>query len=836
MPRKRQIADAELAKLRDIEDYTHDDRKRADNPKAGAARWDASPDAPRAYAFDPHADPALQWAGKAERTSFDVPTPSIHIHESIKPLKIIRAVQTLGDDAEEQQIRLFDSPLDRARRRHAQIEFYQHGMDWTNRLIAGDSLVIMNSLLAKEGMAGQVQMIYIDPPYGIKYGSNFQPFVDKRDVKDQKDEDLSQEPETIKAFRDTWELGIHSWLTYLRDRSLLARELLAESGSVFVQISDENVHHVRELCDEVFGPGNFVSMIKFKKSGSIWSKLIASTTDYLVWYAKNKSVLKYHQLHVERKSGNPSLDMYNYVELEDGTTRRLTPEEMKDRNLLSGHRFFRYTILFSNGQASNSTQLVEFNGEKFFPPTGKHWKATIEGMQRLIAAGRVEKAGNGLNYKRYLDDFPLMDLGDFWDDTGGATDMRYVVQTSTKVIQRCMLMTTDPGDLVVDITCGSGTTPYVAEQWGRRWIACDTSRVAIALAKQRLMTATFDYWKLADPARGVGGGFVWKTVPHVTLKSIANDEPPATETLWDQPEPDRTKARVTGPFTVEALPAPVVMPLDEDGGTEALDEGAKQADWREQLLATGVLGRGGDRLCFSRVEPLSGTRWLQAEAETAEDDPRRALICFAGETRPMDARMVNLALDEAEAQRPTPQLLIFAAFQFDPEAARLIGETNWPGVTILQAQMNTDLMTADLKKKRSSDQSFWLVGQPDVELLPDERGEGWWRVRVLGFDYYDVRRGVVESGEAGRIAMWMLDADYDGMCVEPMQVFFPMEGKGGGWGRLARTLRAEIDQELIRAYAGTESLPFRAAPGARVAVKIVDDRGIESLKVIRVES
>lgn len=833
MPRKRQIADAELAKLRDIEDYTHDDRKRADNPKAGAAQWDASPDAPRAYAFDPHADPALQWAGKAERTSFDVPTPSIHIHESIKPLKIIRAVQTLGDDAEEQQIQLFDSPLDRARRRHAKIEFYQHGVDWTNRLIAGDSLVIMNSLLAKEGMAGQVQMIYIDPPYGIKYGSNFQPFVDKRDVKDRKDEDLSQEPETIKAFRDTWELGIHSWLTYLRDRLLLARELLAESGSVFVQISDENVHHVREICDEVFGAENFVSMIAFRKTGSIASNLIGTITDYIVFYAKDISRLKFRKLFYRQAMS----DQYSSLLMSDGSVRRISREERQDPSLIPNDALlFQATSLQSDGRTESADYSFEYKGKIYEPNPKSHWKTSIEGLKRLAEKQRILVSGNSLRYIRYFQDFPYVEYSNSWDDTYAAANMRYVVETSTEVVKRCMLMTTDPGDLVVDITCGSGTTPYVAEQWGRRWIACDTSRVAIALAKQRLMTATFDYWKLADPARGVGGGFVWKTVPHVTLKSIANDEPPATETLWDQPEPDRTKARVTGPFTVEALPAPVVMPLDKDGGTEALDEGAKQADWREQLLATGVLGRGGERLSFSRVEPLSGTRWLQAEAETAEDDPRRALICFAGETRPMDARMVNLALDEAEAQRPTPQLLIFAAFQFDPEAARLIGETNWPGVTVLQAQMNTDLMTADLKKKRSSDQSFWLVGQPDVELIPDERGEGWWRVRVLGFDYYDVRRGVVESGEAGRIAMWMLDADYDGMCVEPMQVFFPMEGKGGGWGRLARTLRAEIDQELIRAYAGTESLPFRAAPGARVAVKIVDDRGIESLKIIRVES
>lgn len=396
-----------------------------------------------------------------------------------------------------------------------------------------------------------------------------------------------------------------------------------------------------------------------------------------------------------------------------------------------------------------------------------------------------------------------------------------------------MLMTTDPGDLVLDITCGSGTTAYVAEQWGRRWITCDTSRVAVTLAKQRLMTATFDYYKLAHEEQGVGSGFVYKTVPHITLKSIANNEPPATETLYDQPEIDKTKIRVTGPFTVEALPAPVVKPLDDLGGMEE-DVSAKQTDWRDQLLATGILGRGGAKLEFGRVEPLSGTKFLQAEAETKEDTPRRAVICFAGETKPLDSRMVEMALDEAEAMRPAPQLIVFAAFQFDPEAAKNIAETNWPGVTLLQTQMNTDLMTEDLKKKRSSDQSFWLVGQPDVELIRDGRSKTRYKVRVNGFDYYDVKKGTVESGSTSRIAMWMLDTDYDGMCIVPKQVFFPMGGKKDGWNKLAKTLRAEIDPDLIEKFAGNESLWFTVQPNSRIAVKIIDDRGIESLKVIRV--
>lgn len=839
-PRK-QLTDAD--KMRDIENYTHDDKKRTNNPPVGMAQHDKAEEKLKTYQFDPHLDPTLQWAGKAEGMSFDVPTSSIHIHESIKPLNIIARVTKEYSDTEAGQVKgqlgLFEAetPSERMRRRRESIEFYQHGVNWTNRMIAGDSLVIMNSLLEKEGMAGQVQMVYIDPPYGIKYGSNFQPFVDKRDVKDKKDEDLSQEPEMIKAFRDTWELGIHSYLTYLRNRLLLARELLADNGSVFVQISDENVHHIRELCDEIFNPQNFVLQIFVKKTGGAGapSDLLApaSVGDYIIWYAKDKKSLKYHRLFENKADAKSGINNYSNIRLPDGTERSLTPAEKKDLSLMpKGARLFGIHALTSQSGGENARFPIEYNGKTYRINSGS-WKTSQEGIQNLIKADRIRATDTRIGYVRFFDDFPVVPLTNAWDDTRGDMGIIYVVQTATKIIQRCILMTTDPGDLVLDITCGSGTTAYVAEQWGRRWITCDTSRVAITLAKQRLMTATFDYYNLAHPEQGVGSGFVYKTVPHITLKSIANNEPPATETLYDQPEIDKGKVRITGPFTVEALPAPVVKPLDDVSDWDE-DSTAKQTSWRDQLLATGIMGRGGSRLAFSRVEPLSGTKFLQAEAETKEDVPRRAVICFAGETKPMDSRMVSMALDEVETLRPAPKLVIFAAFQFDPEAAKDIDELNWPGLTILKAQMNTDLMTDDLKKKRSSDQSFWLVGQPDVELISDKRSKTRYKVKVNGFDYYDVKKGTVESGSTSRISMWMLDTDYDGMCLQPTQVFFPMGGKKDGWNKLAKTLKAEIDPDLIEKYAGNESLWFTVQPNSQIAVKIIDDRGIESLKVMRV--
>ena len=850
---KKRLTDAEAAKMRDVEAYTHDDKMRANNPPVGMAQHDTAEEKMKTYQYDPHLDPTLQWAGKAEGTSFEVPTSSIHIHESIKPHSIVARVMKEYSDALEGQLEgqqsMFDAetPAERMRRRRENIEFYQHGVNWTNRMIAGDSLVVMNSLLEKEGMAGQVQMVYIDPPYGIKYGSNFQPFVNKRDVKDRTDDDLTQEPEMIKAFRDTWELGIHSYLSYLYNRLLLTKELLSESGSVFVQISDENVHHVRELLDDVFGPQNMVSQIFYKKTTGAGSpnELLApaSVGDYVLWYAKDKEKYKFRPLFKEKTFGGEGSSAYKKIELADGTRMSISEWEKKNKKVFSydarpvGSKVYALDNLTSQSGVDTTRYPVYFNGKEYRPPHGV-WKTGKEGMDRLLDARRIDVSSKGgLGYIRYFEDFCAMPITALWTDTVGQNqfggDKVYVVQTALPVLTRCILMATDPGDLVLDITCGSGTTAYIAEQWGRRWITCDTSRVAIALAKQRLMTATFDYYKLAHEEQGVGSGFAYKTVPHITLKSIANNEPPATEILYDQPEIDKKKVRITGPFTVEALPAPVVRPLDDLGIMEE-DFSAKQTDWRDQLLATGIMGRGGSRLEFSRVEPLSGTKFLQAEAETKEDVPRRAVICFAGETKPLDSRMVDMAMNEVERLRPAPKLVIFAAFQFDPEAAKDIDEFIYPGVTVLKAQMNTDLMTEDLKKKRSSDQSFWLVGQPDVELIRDGRSKRKFKVKVNGFDYYDVKKGTVESGSTSRIAMWMLDTDYDGMCIEPKQVFFPMGGKKDGWNKLAKTLKAEIDTDLIEKYAGNESLWFMAEPNTKIAVKIIDDRGIESLKVIRI--
>jgi len=845
---------------RPIESYEHKDKKRVNNPPVGLVTPDTDPDVGQrqTYAYDQHLDPQLQWAGKAEHTSFEVPTVSLHVHERIEPCTIIEAVRRAPDPTAAMQMALFQTPQENPPLREA-IEFYQHAHGWSNRLIAGDSLLVMNSLLEKEGMAGKVQMVYLDPPYGIKYGSNFQPFVNKRDVKDGKDEDLTSEPEQIRAFRDTWELGIHSYLTYLRDRLLLARELLTESGSVFVQISDENVHHVRELMDEVFGAGNFVALILYRRGGFQTSTTLPGTFDYILWYAKSHKSIKFRPLYVRISREEWFRGQQKWLELPDGTRRKWDESEA----IPSDGRIFSHRAAYSASGSEVSRFQVELDSGVYYPPTNRGWSTNVEGFERLKAANRLMGIGSSLRYLPYYDDFPYSILTNGWFDTvtsGFGESKIYVVQTASMIVQRCLLMTTDPGDLTLDITCGSGTTAYVSEQWGRRWITCDTSRVALTLAKQRLMTAVYDYYELAHPKEGVGSGFLYKTVPHVTLKSIANNEPPATETLYDQPLEDHKKRRVSGPFTVEAVPAPAVKSVEEilEGAPQPADvsiarsgETLRQGEWRDELLRAGIRGKAGQHIRFARLEPLPGCRHLHADGETRPSDegkdtvrekgtayaPQRIVVSFGPEHAPLEQRQVAQAIEEAQTLVPKPKLIVFAAFQFDPEAAKDIDETNWPGVILLKAQMNADLLTDDLKKKRASNESFWLIGQPDVRLERIAKGEdkGKWRVRVEGFDYYNTKTGGIESGGAGQIAVWLLDTDYDGRSLYPRQVFFPMAGEGEGWARLARNLKAEIDEELIEAYRGTVSLPFAAGEHKRIAVKIVDDRGIESLKVLGVE-
>jgi len=805
-------------------------------------------------------DPELYWMHKygpgddAQRLSVDI--RSLYRHEHVEPETLIHRLYKISkSDGPQNDLFInetFGNLLGKVDELDKPKQYYRHAQNWRNRLIQGDSLLVMTSLLEREGMAGKVQMIYMDPPYGIKYGSNWQMRLNDRNVKDGDDANLSGEPEVIKAFRDTWELGIHSYLAYLRDRLLVARELLTESGSCFVQISDENVHLVRCLMDEVLGSENFITQIPFKTTAPLSSDFLASTTDHLLWYAKARENCKYRQLFVERESGEKS--RYSSVELPSGARRALTKQEKeRPESLPQGSRVFADMDLASSGYTPSCTFDFEYNGKMHRTSSGKSWKTTKSGMARLASIGRISDSGKTIRYVLYFDDSPMAKLSNFWADTTGETVKEFVVQTHTKVVQRCLLMTTDPGDLVLDPSCGSGTTAYVAEQWGRRWITIDTSRIALNIAKTRLATGTFLWYSLHDPnGEDVRQGFNYDKVSHVTLKSLANDEPPEEETLYDQPEIDKKKLRVTGPFTVETLQSfePTTSETIESGEAEA--EGLQRFTERvfEHLRSAGIKnGIRNENAVFTRIAPLAhdflhAEGWYEVERKGAGRGEAKAYLHIGPQFGTVSKQAVNEAAKECRL-RGDADWLVVLGFRFDDDIENREVATKLGGFILTKVRMHDDLLQEGLVKKDKKAASFVTIGEPDV--TPEIQKDGSIVVEIKGLDIYDPIRDEVKPRSVADIAFWMVDDDYDGSSFVVRQVFFCGGDKDEfdkwrkGLSDLAKqmtkknveqTLKVEIDDEAFDRLYGFRSHPIAAKKGRRVAVRVVSQFGEESTKVL----
>jgi adenine-specific DNA-methyltransferase len=793
--------------------------------------------------------PFLDWAGKAERGSFEVPTLPLFVHERLSTKAIL---ETLKGHARDKQLEL-DLFGDPGRSIKDQVlRAYEYQDDWVNRIILGDSLIVMSSLLHYEGMKEQVQMIYMDPPYGVSFGSNFQPFVRKRDVKHNDDDDLTREPEMVQAYRDTWELGLHSYLTYLRDRMRLCWELLHPTGSMFVQISDDNVHHVREVMDEIFRPENLAGQVVVQKTGGLGTSGLKSVSDYLLWYAKDIERLKYRQLFRRKVVGvgEGSGGRYDQIESPDGKVRRaLGAQEKESPSLVpAGWRPYQLTSLTSGAFREKTTVSFTFEGETFHPGANACWKTTVEGLQRLVKLRRIQKAGRTIRYVRYLDDFPAYEVTNVWDDVAGAPDKLYVVQTSPTVLQRCVLMTTDPGDLVFDPTCGSGTTAYVAEQWGRRWITTDVSRVPLALARQRLLTATYDWHELQDEKRGPAGGFVYKRrqnqrgeevggiIPHTTLGSLANDEPPKLEVLVDRPEEVPGIVRVTGPFAFEAtIPTPARW--DEETGDESPQETGPFTDRLIEVLRKSPTLRlpGGKSVTFRNVRPPAKTLVLSAEAVVANGEDRPVAFVFGPESGAVSERLVFDAAREAFQKRYAHLYVI--GFAVEPQARDLVEHCDQvAGVPATYVQATPDILMGDLLKNTRSSQIFSVCGLPDVEvkrLASDKKGgPARLQVSLLGLDLFDPVTMEAEHEQGGNVPAWLLDTDYNGLCFHVDQAFFP---RTSAWDSLKRALKAEYEESVWQHLAGTTSAPFEAGEQRRIAVKVIDDRGNELLVVKSLE-
>lgn len=857
---------------------------------------------------NPSLDPQLVWRGKygdesaaaiEDAATLEADAPPIYIQEKIDPRVLVENLRrTAAQPEDEPELTLFDNfdGLDEL----DLVDFYQHQSNWSNRMILGDSLQVMGSLAEREELRGQVQMIYFDPPYGIKFGSNWQASTRKRDVKDGKVEDAAREAEQIKAFRDTWELGIHSYLSYLRDRLLVARELLTDSGSCFVQIGDENLHLVRSLMDEVLGRENFVSLVTYKKTTSSTGEQLGGINDYVIWYAKDRDVMKYRRLYTLRRRGGEGAGQYTWVEDRLGERRPAQPSDLAGG---SAARLLRRDQLTSQaagrqkGEGAASWFEVTVDGSRFTPGAQSRWKTNEQGMARLAAADRLMSVGKTLTYVRYFDDFPAFPFANLWDDTvtsGFGDPKTYVVQTNTKVIERCLLMCTDPGDLVLDPTCGSGTAAYAAEQWGRRWITIDTSRVALALARQRLMGAKFPYYLLADSDKGrakeselagrplppaatrgdIRHGFVYERVQHITLKSIASnpdikdgmtrDQIDAAirrhadfETLYDRPHEDKQAVRVTGPFTVESLSPHRSLAFaggHDDAHRETISEqiGAQQPDAPnfeqsilDNLARAGVQnGRRDERIEFVSTEPYPGT-FIQAMGDSK--DGARLGIAIGPQYGTVSQRFVKEAAREAIAEGSI-DLLCVLGFAFDATAgdvtgddnvtvdtsrdgfASVAGERNLGRIKVLMVRMNVDLLMGEDLKKTGAGNLFTVFGEPDLQI---DTTDDEVVVHLNGVDVYDPTTGQVRSNDPDQIALWMIDTDYNGDSFFVRHCYFT--GGNDPYKRLKTALKAEIDADAWASLYATDSRSFPKPASGKIAVKVINDYGDEVMKIFEVE-
>ncbi|MDD2599334.1 MAG: site-specific DNA-methyltransferase [Kiritimatiellae bacterium] len=754
-----------------VKTLTHDDAARKNIPtveyQAMIEKEQADPLRVAYERRNKDLDPQLIWRGKDLQDWSDlvVHAPPLYIQEKVHPKVLIDDLKKMTADsapkADELQMDLFGD-FNGIPEGADKTEFYAHDQNWSNRMILGDSLQVMASLAEREALRGKVQCIYFDPPYGIKFNSNFQWSTTSRDVKDGKADHITREPEQVKAFRDTWRDGVHSYLTYLRDRLTVARELLTDSGSIFVQIGDENVHRVRALMDEVFGEENYLNLIAFAKTSAFTSTTLSSTYDYVVWYAKRKDSVKYQppwKPRVERTQGGT----YNSIELVVGKTRRLTAQEVRNECALPLGKRFRPDNIVSTGASEVGSAPIKFEGKEYLPSPGSHWKTSVEGVCRLSKANRVISNGRRLAYKRFEDDFPWMPFDNVWNDTiiGTFSDKIYVVQTPTLAIERCVIMATDPGDLVLDPTCGSGTTAYIAEQWGRRWITIDTSRVALALARARIMGARYPYYLLADSKEGqkkeaeltqtipssqptygnIRHGFVYERVPHITLKAIANNT--EIDVIWEQYEERLSPLR--GELSVACGLKTTLdeweIPREAPSGWPPATEPLLAAFWRERIerqkaIDASIAAKADNEYLYDKPYEDNKTVRLAGPFTVESLSPHRVLGIDE------DDELLN---ESQEAMAEYKEGQDFAAMIIDnlrtagvqqahkTDKIDFISLTGWPGTYICAEGRYTEGNKENGATKRAGifiGPEFGTVSRPDLVVAAREAAESGFDVLV----------------------------------------------------------------------------------------------------------
>ena len=766
--------------------------------------------------MDPAADPVLFWAGK--RSKCEVPVLPLQRNEIVSDSRIAQIIDRARKAAAEKEPQarqgaLF-ADLERTLResdRSKRVEFYTHEEGWKNKLICGDSLYVMESLLHYENLRGKVQMIYIDPPYGIKYDSNFQQRVDSAE-NDQ--EDTADDVLTIKAFRDTWALGVHSYLSYLKERLYLSRELLSASGSIVVQIGDANVHLVRALLDEVFGGANCCAQITFLKTGGFSSTLLSSVCDYLLWYAKDKEGVKYRAPF--RMRPRRMVDVgYNWIEIEDGAVRRLTSSEIAGDAPLPLGRRFQSSILVSQGASEAGSAPFEFEGTVYEPAAGTHWKTSVPGLRQLEIVGRLMAVGKTLAYKRYEDDFPLVEFTNVWDDTIQSTfavEKLFAVQTAPKVVSRCIAMLTDPGDIVLDPTCGSGTTAICAEKLGRRWVTCDTSRVALNVARRRLLSTPFEHYKTRNGK--VSGNFLYKTANRITLKSLAYGLEPEKVELVDQPEVDKDAIRVCGPFEVMSL------------GRYSVE------DWKGYIVCESVSSLGEPAKLENYIEVIcrlyrkdsaiqGASGLIHAVAETEKDKIAISVGPLSGR---VTAKQINDAVQDALASGILEVHVL--GWAFEANVGEIKSQLESRGKVKIELIMIRPDTLAEGLKVTQPEMLFSPLALPDIEvtLTKKARGVAEGIVTLRGVALFDRkhRRTEYKHADSGYVSAWYLDEDYDGDCFVDCQMFFDFKKTPN----LKAALKVEVNPKEFTLQLTSQPFPVRGYK--RIAVKVVDVFGNES--------
>ena len=749
---------------------------------------------------DPHENPRLEWYNKYETDEFEMDILPLHIHEKISPSIILKPILNTP------QTTLFSPTIIPSLKT---MKFYQHEDNWSNRLILGNSLQTLTSLIEREpSVSGHVQMIYFDPPYGINYSSNFQ-----SGYKSAPDKKIEYRPEAIKAFRDTWDYGTHSYLSNIRKQLIAAYEILADTGSIFLQISQVNVHRVRLLLDEIFGAENFMWDILFQTKTGAGVGKFPSTCDYILWYAKDKEIIKksnnLHQLYLDRD--DKSMEIYNKIHLKDGTFIPVP----KSGKIPKGGKLCCTTILFSQhsspSERSNSHRFP--NGKIITPTSTKQWSLSFDALDNLFEKNRLYFTENKVRLISYPEDYPQK-LGNIWKGMTIVGEKIYDVQTKTTVVERCMLMSTNPGDLVMDLTCGSGVTPYCAEKYGRRWIACDVSKLALSIATTRLQTSVYDWYKLKSNTEGIRGGLQYEEFIKLTAGTLSAPDTQKTEYRYEKPIKEKNRLRISGPFNIEAIPSAIIISTKDQ-----IDDSTRKI-WADSLRMSGVITNNG-RLKFKTLEENKKTSTIHYIGTTEKNQT------FAISFGPKHSALTEPQVTRAMKERKSIGIdgLLFIGSIVSTKAKDVI-YTAPEEDRVFYAEANNDMLIPDLQSKET-DRAFVQIGRPRVDII---QKDDKYIVQIKGYDYFDVEQSRLTHEGTDKIAMWLLDIDYDGITMRPQQIFFPNTDDMEKFAKkLKHTLRNdELNIELLKKFTGTESIPFKLGKQKTISVKIIDMDGRES--------